>query len=62
MCSLKVHQLLTLWCVLRSLTTAQGTRPPTIHKLDLDQIFFMEMKCTTLGNDIPTFYDKHFIL
>ena len=39
MYSLKVHQPLTLWSVLRSLTTAQRTRPPTIHKLDRSNIF-----------------------
>ena len=29
---------LTLWCILRSLTTAQKTAPPTIHELGLDYI------------------------
>ena len=47
---------------LRLLTTTQGTHPPTIHKVDLDHIFFVEMKCNTLGNEISTFYYKHFIL
>ena len=33
--------LLTLWYVLPSLTTAHGTRPPTIHKLDLYHGIFL---------------------
>ena len=33
--------LLTLRCLLRSLTTAHGTRPPIIHKLDLDHRIFL---------------------
>ena len=37
-CKSPANQLisLTLWCLLRSLTTAHRTRPPIIHKLDLD--------------------------
>ena len=50
---------LTLWCVLQSLTTGQGTRPPTIQKLDLDHNFFVKIKCTTSENDISTSYYKH---
>ena len=30
-----LHFCLTLWCVLRSLTTTQGTLLPTIQGLDL---------------------------
>ena len=36
-----VYSVLTLWCVLWSLTAEHKTRQPTIHKLDLNHIFFL---------------------
>ena len=40
---------LIFWCVLRSVTTAHGTRPPTMHKLGLDQGFFGENEVHYIG-------------
>ena len=42
-------QQLTLWRVLRSLTTAHKSPPPTIHKLDLDHIIFYGNEVNCIG-------------
>ena len=51
---------LTLRCILWLLTTTHKTPPPTIPTLDLHHTIFVEMKYTTLGNEICTFNYKHF--
>ena len=44
----------TIWYVLLS-----GTRPPTIHKLDLDHIIFCGNQVHYIGNDLSTSCYKH---